>query len=76
MAPRIDRSAWWRQCLADLRRKLPAVRAFEYFDSQESPTKPNWRADAPGALPGDSGAQAFHGYRAFANSSYLDPLSR
>jgi hypothetical protein len=75
-APRIDRSAWWRQCLADLRRKLPAIRAFEYFDSQPSPNKPDWLADAPGSLAGDSGAQAFRGYRAFAKSSYLDPLGR
>ena len=74
-APRIDRSAWWRQCLADLR-KLPAIHAFEYFDSQQAPTKPNWRTDAPGALAGDSGAQAFHSYRAFANSPYLNPLGR
>ena len=57
-------------------RKLPAIRAFEYFDSQESPSKPDWHVDAPGSLAGDSGAQAFRGYRAFANSSYLDPLGR
>jgi hypothetical protein len=74
-APSIDRSAWWRQCLADLR-ELPAIRAFEYFDSQETPTKPNWRTDAPGTLAGDSGAQAFRSYRAFANSPYLNPLGR
>jgi Glycosyl hydrolase family 26 len=73
--PRIDRSAWWRQCLTDLR-KLPAIRAFEYFDSQESPAKPNWRVDAPGTLRGDSGAQALHAYRAFANNPYLNPVGR
>ena len=75
-APRIDRPAWWRQCLDDLRRKLPAIRAFEYFDSQASPSQPDWHVDARGSLAGDSGAQAFHGYRAFANSPYLDPLGR
>jgi hypothetical protein len=74
--PAIARAAWWSQCLADLQRKLPAIRAFEYFDSQASAGKPNWRTDAPGPGSGDSSEQAFAAYRTFARSRYLDPLVR
>jgi hypothetical protein len=74
--PRVDRPTWWHDCLRSLHEKLPAIRAFSYFDSQAAPDKPNWLSDAPGTLPNDSSEDAFDAYRAFAQTPYVDSLSR
>ena len=67
------RATWWADARDELAHSLTQVRAIEYFDSD---TNFDWRYDAPGKAPGDSGADALSAVRAVAQSCYLDVLSR
>jgi hypothetical protein len=67
------RATWWEDALSELKTQLPAVRAIEYFDSN---TGHNWTYNAPGTVPGDSGASALAAARDFASSCFADVLSR
>lgn len=66
------RATWWRDALTGLRNQLPAVRAVEYFDAS---TGHDWRYDAPGTFPGDSGSEALAAAKKFASNCYMDVLS-
>lgn len=68
-----SRATWWADVRDELRHSLTQIRAIEYFDSD---TNYDWRYDAPGTAPGDSGADALNAVRAVARSCYLDVLSR
>jgi glycosyl hydrolase family 26 len=67
-----SRATWWYDALSELRNRLTAVRAIEYFDSS---TNFNWKYDAPGTRAGDSGAQALQAARTVTRNCYLDVLS-
>lgn len=67
------RATWWADARDELAHSLTQIRAIEYFDSD---TNFDWRYDAPGKAPGDSGADALSAVRAVAQSCYLDVLSR
>jgi len=66
------RATWWQDALSELKNRLPAVRAIEYFDSS---TAHDWRYDAPGTFPGDSGAEALAAAKNSASQCYMDVLS-
>jgi hypothetical protein len=66
------RATWWRDALSERKNRLPAVRAIEYFDSS---TAHDWRYDAPGTFPGDSGSEALAAAKNFASHCYMDVLS-
>ena len=66
------RATWWQDGLSELKNQLPAVRAIEYFDSS---TAHDWRYDAPGTFPGDSGAEALAAAKNSASQCYMDVLS-
>jgi hypothetical protein len=66
------RATWWQDALSELENQLPAVRAIEYFDSS---TAHDWRYDAPGTFPGDSGAEALTAAKNSASHCYMDVLS-
>ncbi len=58
--------------MSELRHSITNVKAIEYFDSD---TAYDWRYDASGAAPGDSGAAALAAARDVAHSCYLDSLA-
>jgi hypothetical protein len=66
------RATWWRDALTELKSRLPAVRAVEYFDASAAY---DWRYDTAGTVPGDSGSQALAAARRFASSCYMDVVS-
>lgn len=67
------RATWWADAMSELRRSLTSVKAIEYFDSD---TTYDWRYDASGAAPGDSGVAALAAARDAVRSCYLDSLAR
>jgi hypothetical protein len=67
------RATWWRDAAYELRHSLTAVKAFEYFDVG---TAHDWRYDAPGTAPGDSGAAALAAAASAARQCVLDVLAR
>jgi hypothetical protein len=68
-----SRATWWADAMSELRHSITNVKAIEYFDSD---TAYDWRYDASGAAPGDSGAAALAAARDVAHSCYLDSLAR